>query len=196
MYSVPLHLNPNTASGRGATDRKHIQWHVHILKALPPTLWYMYTYVRTYLHLYTLFIHVSNVYIHVFSITLFHSALLELTRILWSRAVAVGLPVIQRVMRCRLNCLWVRSRLSTLAVKSAVCKCRGSAPSYRASSCILVAVSWSPSSMMDFMMRPAAFTMAKDGCWNSLNSVRPRPATISRTMSNFSASVVSLQKMK
>ena len=95
-------------------------------------------------------------------------------------------------MRCLLSCLWVSSLLSTLAVKSAVWRCLGSAPSQRASSCILVAVSWSPSSIMDFMMRPAAFTIAREGCWNSLNRVRPSPATSSSTMSNFSASVVSL----
>ena len=114
------------------------------------------------------------------------------TSILCSSAVAVGFPVIQRAMRCLLSCLWVSSLLSTLAVKSAVWRCLGSAPSQRASSCILVAVSWSPSSMMDFMMRPAAFTMAREGCWNSLNRVRPSPATSSSTISNFSASVVSL----
>ena len=116
-----------------------------------------------------------------------------LTKILYSRAVAVGLPVIQRVMRCLLSCLWVSSLLSALAVKRAVCRWRGSAPSHRASSCILVAVSWSPSSMIDFIMRPAALTMASEGCWKSLNNVRPRLATSSRTMSNFSASVVSLK---
>lgn len=47
-------------------------------------------------------------------------------------------------------------------------------------------------SMIDFMMRPAAFTIARDGCWNSLNMTFPIPAINSRTRSNLSPSVVSL----
>lgn len=116
-----------------------------------------------------------------------------LTSTRWSRAVAVGFPVIQRAIRWRLNCRCVNNRLSELEVKSAVCKCRGRAPSASASSCILVAVVSSPSSMMDFMMSPAALTIAREGCWKSLKRVRPRPATSSNTMSNRSASVVSLE---
>ena len=46
--------------------------------------------------------------------------------------------------------------------------------------------------MIDFMMSPAALTMASEGCWNSLNMTLPAPAISSSTMSNLSASVVSL----
>ena len=46
--------------------------------------------------------------------------------------------------------------------------------------------------MIAFMMRPAALTMASDGCWNNLNSPRLREAVSSSTISNIAPGVVSL----
>ena len=50
--------------------------------------------------------------------------------------------------------------------------------------------------MMAFIMSPAAFTMARDGCWNSLKRFRPRLATSSRTVSKVAPGVVSLMKQR
>ena len=87
---------------------------------------------------------------------------------------------------------WVSSLLSLLAVNRAVCRCRGNAPSARASSCMWAAVSGSPSykitwfyrqlyellltSIIVFIIKPAALTIANEGCWNNLNRYRPSPS--------------------
>ena len=61
--------------------------------------------------------------------------------------------------------LIVSMRLSELLMNMALCRCRGRAPSASARSCILAAISASPSSMMAFITMPAPFTIAMDGCW-------------------------------
>ncbi|RNA25252.1 hypothetical protein BpHYR1_026913 [Brachionus plicatilis] len=58
----------------------------------------------------------------------------------------------------------VSTRASRLCENMAVCKCRGIAPSDNDNSCILAASSGLPSSISAFIIMPAPFTMAIDGC--------------------------------
>ncbi len=95
------------------------------------------------------------------------SSLCPLTRILFSRFRAMGFSAVHKPTRWRLSCLrvinrdqpcitvwsvglsWtdllVSIRWSALMVNIEVCRCLGRAPSLRASSCILEAISLSPS---------------------------------------------------
>ena len=114
------------------------------------------------------------------------------TKILFNKPIAVGYPVIHKPTKCLHNCLWVRSRPSLPAVNRLFSKCLGRAPSARASSCILAAISWAPSSIMALIIKPDPFTIAKEGCWNNLNNDLPLAATISNKWSKCLPSVVSL----
>ena len=68
-----------------------------------------------------------------------------LTTSLRSNPMAVGCPVTQSPTKCLLNCLLVNILLSEDCVNMDVCRCLGKAPSARARSCILAAISASPS---------------------------------------------------
>lgn len=67
------------------------------------------------------------------------------TRILFSKPMAVGCPVIHNPTKCLDSCWSVSKRVSVLWVNMAICRCLGRAPSANESSCIFADTSESPS---------------------------------------------------